>query len=62
MPSWDEDGRSARVRPTAWMGIGVGVGFHVVELGVKAGSNSTTELVDDYGPVDVMSGLLFACS
>ena len=52
VPSWDEDGRSARVRPTAWMGIGVGVGFHVVELGVKAESNSITELVDDYGPVD----------
>ena len=38
------------------------LGSDVVELSVKAESNSITELVDDYGPVDVMSGLLFACS
>ena len=34
------------------MAIGVGVGSDVVELGVKAESNSITELVNDYGPVD----------
>ena len=34
------------------MAIGVGVGFDVVELDVKAESNSIIELVDDYGPVD----------
>ena len=37
------------------------LGSDVVELGVKAESDSITELVDDYGPVDDV-GLLFACS
>jgi hypothetical protein len=40
------------------MGIGVGVGSDVVELGVKAESNSITELVDDYGPVDDVGSLV----
>ena len=42
----------ARLRSTACVAIGVGVGSDVVELGVKAEPNSVTELVDDYGPVD----------
>jgi hypothetical protein len=51
-------GDECRSRPTTCMGIAVGVGSDVVELGVKAESNLITELVDDYGPVDDVGSLV----